>query len=755
MACTHDNLPVPAADATHGDGGQLEAGSGDAGPGDAGSGDIGRVPGSDTAAADPDAFQFPDMAGNQAPNVAWLAPAAGAVVQVGVAVQFVAKVGDDNTAPVDLALDLTLTAGSWGGGVAMAVDASGTVSFASDSLPPGKNTLLLTVYDQYGLSDSATLTVLVNTAPGAPVVAIEPATPKTTDDLVAVLLQPAVDPDTGEMPVEKHVFQWLMGGTVQADLTGPQVPADRTKAGEVWTVVVRASDDSAVGLEASASVTVDDSAPGPVGIALAPTAATVGSTLECMVTSPALDADGDEISYLTRWTLNGEDLPEAGTATTLALASKASGAWLPILALKVGDVIGCRVHTMAGSAVGPTAEVTATLGAFDACQDGGGGCPAHTTCATSDTAAAACPCATGYDGPGGKDCTDVDECTLGLAECVTNSVCSNTEGSFACTCNPGWAGDLASGATCSDVDECQDGTAVCDLFSECSNTAGGYSCPCLAGFAGDGAKEGGCAEVDECATGLAACDLSAACSNTAGSYTCKCNEGFLGDPSAGSGQVGKACSDVDECADGSAVCDLAAACTNTVGSYACTCKPGYNGDGKACQDIDECSLGLYQCDPHSACGNLDGSYLCKCDAGWVGDGAQCDDVDECKGVGLADCATQATCSNNPGAYDCTCKTGWLGLGFGAQGCADVDECLTGQFVCADTADCNNLAGDYQCKCGAGYVGDGKLCDDVDECAAGTAICDPAAICKNAGGGYTCACKPGWTGDGKTCAPAPQ
>jgi len=41
---------------------------------------------------------------------------------------------------------------------------------------------------------------------------------------------------------------------------------------------------------------------------------------------------------------------------------------------------------------------------------------------------------------------DIDECALGLAGCDVNANCSNTEGSYECTCSLGYTG---SGMDCS------------------------------------------------------------------------------------------------------------------------------------------------------------------------------------------------------------------------------------------------------------------------------------------------------------------
>ena len=37
--------------------------------------------------------------------------------------------------------------------------------------------------------------------------------------------------------------------------------------------------------------------------------------------------------------------------------------------------------------------------------------------------------------------SDVDECVDGTHQCSSDAVCVNTEGSYNCTCNPGYEGD--------------------------------------------------------------------------------------------------------------------------------------------------------------------------------------------------------------------------------------------------------------------------------------------------------------------------
>jgi hypothetical protein len=86
--------------------------------------------------------------------------------------------------------------------------------------------------------------------------------------------------------------------------------------------------------------------------------------------------------------------------------------------------------------------------------------------------------------PLGSNCTDDDECALGLDDCGTNAICSNVPGSYECACEDGYEGD---GITCTNVDECTAGTHTClGVGSECVDTTPGFDCVCRPGYLGDG-----------------------------------------------------------------------------------------------------------------------------------------------------------------------------------------------------------------------------------------------------------------------------
>merc|ERR1712136_228260 len=90
------------------------------------------------------------------------------------------------------------------------------------------------------------------------------------------------------------------------------------------------------------------------------------------------------------------------------------------------------------------------------------------------------------------------------------TACTNTIGSYACSCLPGYTGDDAG---CIDINEC-DYKDACGENEECMNTEGSFTCIDKT-------------ENDDCASN-AVCE-----SNQQGQgYTCSCEPGFNGDPFA-------------------------------------------------------------------------------------------------------------------------------------------------------------------------------------------------------------------------------
>ncbi len=98
---------------------------------------------------------------------------------------------------------------------------------------------------------------------------------------------------------------------------------------------------------------------------------------------------------------------------------------------------------------------------------------------------------------------DIDECSTD-DNCDPNAKCTNT-GSFTCTCNQGYSGDGVSCigefflytkltqvmvssilSIIIDDNECSIGTDNCGPNAECSNTPGSFTCTCNQGYSGGG-----------------------------------------------------------------------------------------------------------------------------------------------------------------------------------------------------------------------------------------------------------------------------
>ncbi len=118
-----------------------------------------------------------------------------------------------------------------------------------------------------------------------------------------------------------------------------------------------------------------------------------------------------------------------------------------------------------------------------------------------------------------------------------------------------------------DIDECASESANnCDSKANCTNTEGSYNCTCFNGYSGNGTNCTGMKIFIE--------NRFAFTINTTG-----INEKNLINEIS----VKISILDIDECSNNTFnKCDLQANCTNIDGSYNCTCFDGYFGNGTTC-----------------------------------------------------------------------------------------------------------------------------------------------------------------------------
>ncbi|XP_047435063.1 nephronectin [Mugil cephalus] len=181
-----------------------------------------------------------------------------------------------------------------------------------------------------------------------------------------------------------------------------------------------------------------------------------------------------------------------------------------------------------------------------------------------------CLCSAGYKG---LQCgEDVNEC--GWLDRPCSQRCMNTNGSYRCYCEPGYA-LAADGYTC--IREAACFSLRCQYGCQ-MEMGGAVRCLCPPGLH-LAADDRTCEDVDECQPGADVCPPRRTCKNTFGGFVCICRDGFVMGTLRGS----VACRDKDECLTGSHRCSRHARCVNTDGSYTCQCLEDYSGNGRTCR----------------------------------------------------------------------------------------------------------------------------------------------------------------------------
>lgn len=279
-----------------------------------------------------------------------------------------------------------------------------------------------------------------------------------------------------------------------------------------------------------------------------------------------------------------------------------------------------------------------------------------------------------------------------------------------------------------DQNECRD--SPCGENAICTDTVGSFTCTCLPDYSGDPFK--GCADINECDVLEHPCGDSAICENAVPGYNCKCPQGFQGKPDS---KV--ACEQVDV----NILCQSNFDCTNNAECIEnqCFCLDGFEPIGSNCIDVDECRTHEDLCGVHSVCINTPGSFMCSCENGYVGEPPRSACKEPCADV---KCGDHAFCKADAAEAYCICDEGWsFNPNNISAGCVDINECESLSGKCGLNAICENSPGSFTCKCPSGYSGEPQTkCEIEDLCSKNK--CGVGAICENTSTGYNCICPDG-------------
>ncbi len=186
-----------------------------------------------------------------------------------------------------------------------------------------------------------------NTPPPVPAAVVKPLSPTVGQLLTCQTTVPERDVDHEAITVR---YRWLLDDVPQPLAEGaPVLPAQVVRRGQRWRCEAWSSDGTAESAKAVAEVKVQNSPPGAPRLAVEPDPARTSDELSCRVATPAVDPDGDPVSYTFSWWRNERPLPGSAAAT------------LPRLATTRGDRFRCAATPSDGSLPGPAASAERTI----------------------------------------------------------------------------------------------------------------------------------------------------------------------------------------------------------------------------------------------------------------------------------------------------------------------------------------------------------------------------------------------------------
>ncbi len=455
------------------------------------------------------------------------------------------------------------------------------------------------------------------------------------------------------------------------------------------------------------------------------------------------------------------------------------------------------------------------------CKNGG-------KCSDTGTKKFACDCGDGWAGSTCEE--DVDECGCGTIDepcwfnqttmlgktdfgsgdhgsglCHrTNGLCVNTNGSYKCSCKPGFeAGQSVT--VCNPIDECKNGgNEQCRNGAKCLDKHLGFECLCADGWFGDFCDQ----DLNECDASkhpengttwinfepvftnwvwqppcvqntVEGSSKPATCQNTDGSFQCICPDGYIGSGKEGEGVCSPDCR--GKCGwEASFLLELNVAVTVQMSDQVT-----FSSFEKQICDEMKAKTGAIGCKVSTLSRRyLENAVQAKSSSKTVkAEVILTFDDSKYPSLEQAANATKAVVEGDNFGPDVikalantihvfnvnldgsvllssnwTCAPGFSGDGIN---CTDIDECALRTDQCHEDAQCVNTLGGYDCLCNKvnklGKLGfksisviPGRVCEELHECDLGTHNCHDNANCSNIHGDFTCTCKPGFEGDGVEC-----
>ncbi len=187
---------------------------------------------------------------------------------------------------------------------------------------------------------------VIDTPPGPPVIALEPAEPTALTGVTAAVKKPSADLDGDAV---SYRYAWSRDG-LPVPFGSATIPASTMRHGEVWRVEVTPFDGEEKGEPVVAQVTVKNTPPVAPVVLVVPEVAGVGQELTCQVKAPAKDADEEPVTLRYRWLRNDQQVPVAEGSPTL-----------PPSTVRRGEKWRCEVWASDGHSESPHVSAGLTI----------------------------------------------------------------------------------------------------------------------------------------------------------------------------------------------------------------------------------------------------------------------------------------------------------------------------------------------------------------------------------------------------------